>query len=95
MAKPAAKNLADFRASHDPAVVVPNRIKSAIDSLRKDGPEAWEYEKDFLMRAHINAQQVAGYREQFLPHIVAVRSNGVEKRIWFADPKVASKARGE
>lgn len=94
MAKP-AKSLKDFQAQFDPAIVIPNKIRAALDGLRKEGPEAWDYEKDFLPRARLNASQVQGYREQFADHIVLVRQNGVEKRIWFADPKVAKKARGE
>jgi hypothetical protein len=90
------KTLADFRAQHDPDVVVPNKIKAALASLAKEGAEAWDYEMDFMKRAGISTTQVGAFREQFSDHVVEARTVGGKspRKVWFADPKVAAKARG-
>lgn len=90
------KTLADFKAQFDPDVVVPNKIKAALASLLKEGPESWEMEAEIIKRAGISQTQMSAYRGQFEKHIVSARSPGKDgKRIWFADAKVAAKARGE
>jgi hypothetical protein len=92
--KSSGKTLAEFRAKFDRSVVVPAKIRAALEQLRKDGPEAWEYEADFVKRAAISQSEVAGYREQFEEHVVLVRETGRnERKVWFADPKVAAKVR--
>jgi hypothetical protein len=91
-----AKNLADFKAQFDPAVVIPNKIRAALEALAKEGREAWEYEQDFLKRCRVSPPHLSPFREQFLQHIVEVRDPGKNPRkVWFADPKVAKIARGE
>jgi hypothetical protein len=96
MPKTQAKTLADFNANFNPDVKVPMRLKAALASLAGEGPEAWEYEVDFIKRAAVSTTQIAKYREQFTKHFVAVRMDrsGSIKNIWFGDPKVAEKARG-
>jgi hypothetical protein len=98
MAKPTFKDLAAFKMEHDPNVKVPIKIKAALASLLAEGKEAAEYELDFIKRCGpgVGATHIAAFREQFAAHIVTVRANGKsEKRVWFGDPKVAAKARGD
>lgn len=88
--------LADFKAKFDQDVVVPNKIKAALAALGKEGQEAWEFEMDFVKRAGLSQTQLGTYRGQFEKHVVLVRETGrSERKVWFADAKVASKARGE
>lgn len=91
MAK-AKKSLADFRAVHDKSVIVPGKIKAALDAMAKDGPDNWEYEADFLRRAGVANSDVGGYREQFKDHVVQVGGKQ-PKRVWVATVKAAAKFR--
>lgn len=97
MAKIAAKTLADFNAEHNPDVKIPAKIRAALASLLAEGKEAWEYEADFMKRCPgVGNGNFAKYRVQFDKHIVVVKPNGnTPKNVWFADPKVAAKARGQ
>lgn len=89
------KTLADFKGSFDPDVVIPRKIKDALAAMLKDGPEHWEFEVDLIKRTGISVVQFARYREQFVAHVVEVQeANRAPRRVWFADPKVAAKARG-
>ena len=90
-----AKSLADFRAAHDPNVIIPAKIRAALDAMLKEGPEQWEYELEFMKRAGISQTQIGAFRPQFEQHIVTTGSTGRQnaKRVWFADPKVAKKVR--
>lgn len=93
--KSSGKTLAEFRARFDRSVVVPNKIKAALAALLKEeGAEAWEYEADLVKRAGVSQGEIATYREQFEKHVVIVRETGRnERKVWFADPKVAAKVR--
>jgi len=95
--KPKAKTLADFRALHDPNVIVPNRIKAALAKMLAEGPDQWEYESDFIKLAQISQTQIGMFREQFIKHVVeTAQVHGRHgRKVWFADPKIAAKARGE
>lgn len=88
----APKTLADFRAAHDMNVIVPAKIKSALAAMKAEHVESWAYEGDLMKRAEIGTTQVAMFREQFADHIVETRGKN-PKRVWFADAKVAEKAR--
>lgn len=92
-----SKTLADFRAAHDPNVIVPNKIRAALEGLMRIGPEHWEYEGDFLKLAGLSTTQLSAYREQFTAHIVETphTNNRAPRRVWFASPKAAKLARGE
>lgn len=94
MATAKAKTLADFRAAHDKNVIVPNKIRTALTAMLKDGAENFDYESDFIRRAGISNTDMGMFRDQFADHIVEVGGRNT-KRVWFADPKVARKARGE
>lgn len=91
-----SKTIADFKAAHDPNVIIPGRIKSALATIEKDGLENWVYEADFLKLSGLSTTQLAMFREQFDAHIVtAPASHGKSvKRVYFGNAKVAAKIRG-
>lgn len=91
------KTVNDFRSLYDPKIVVPTRIKAALDSLAQEGPEQWEYEADFLKRANVTPVQLNSYREQFAAHYVEAAAQGRRTgvRAWFGTTKAAKAARGE
>jgi hypothetical protein len=96
----ASKTLADFRSKFDRDIVVPGKIKAALATLGKEGPEAWEYEGDFIKRAGVSQTDIGKYREQFAKHIVVAKevgrsTSGNGRRVWFWSAGVAAKARGE
>jgi hypothetical protein len=92
VAKP-KKNLDAFRATHDRNVTVPNKIRAGLDALAKaEGPEAWEYEADFVKRAQISQTDLGQFRSNFEDHIVETKGR-VSKRVWFADVTTAATAR--
>lgn len=96
-ARKRAKTVADFRAAHDPSVIVPNKIRKALEAMAREGKENWEYELDFIKRAGISQAQCSQYREQFQDHVVetAVQHGRSSRRVWFASTKVAASIRGE
>jgi hypothetical protein len=93
-AKVITRTANDFRAAHDPDVIIPNKIRAALAELAKGGEENWEYELEFSRRAGVNQQQLAAYRPQFEAHVVVAPGRNT-KRAWFASTKVAKKLRGE
>lgn len=88
------KTLADFRAVHDKSVVIPNKIRARLAAMLKIGPEEHDFEVDFLKAAGVATNEIGAYRDQFDAHIVTVGGTRNPKKVWFADPKVAKKARG-
>lgn len=93
-AKP--KTLADFRGAHDKNVIVPNKIRAALTAMLKEGPENFDYEADFMRRAGLSTTDLSMFRGPFeATNVVNVGTDRQPKRVWFADPKVAKKARGE
>lgn len=97
MASKTPRTLADFNAEHNPDVKIPARIRAALASLLTEGREAWEYESDFMKRCPgVGNGNFAKYRAQFENHIVVVKQDGRNsKNVWFADTKIATKARGQ
>lgn len=99
-AKTESRNVASFRAQHDPDVVVPNAIKAALAGMEKDhGPEHYEYESDFIKLAGVGATAMAAHRETFKDFIVDAKPVGkgntrMARRAWFATVKAAKAARG-
>ncbi len=96
MSKAEPRTLATFRAAHDRNVIVPNKIRAAIEQIRKVGPEHYEYEADLIRMAGISQADIGQYRDQFEDHIVVTASTGSSrnpKRVYFGDPKVAAKVR--
>lgn len=97
-AKKTASNggLDSFRNQFDKRVIVPNKVRAAFAAMAKDSPEAWLEEADFADKAGVTKEELRPHREEFDTHIVEVKLKGrsAPKRIWFADSKVAAKARG-
>lgn len=96
MSKAEPRTLATFRAAHDRNVIVPNKIRAAIEQIRKVGPEHYEYEADLIRMAGISQSDMGLFRDQFEAHIVETRSTPGSKnpkRVYFGDPKVAAKVR--
>jgi ribulose bisphosphate carboxylase small subunit len=96
--KPKPRSVADFRASHDRDVIVPTKIRAALEAIQKIGPEHYEYEGDFIKLAGISQVDIGKYREQFQDFIVdAPTGHGKSqtKRAYFGSTKVAKKLRGE
>lgn len=92
--KAAGKTLADFRAAHDKSVIVPTKLKKALEKMAAISWDTWDYEGDFLRNAGIAPQDCTPYRGQFEEHIVETAGKN-PKRVWFATPKAAKAARGE
>lgn len=100
------RTLATFKAKHDSATVIPNKIRAALDRMKKDGgPEAYAYEQQdpdggipFAKMADVGGVHMAQYRKQFADHIVVIRqdigSKRAPRRVWFATIKAALEARG-
>lgn len=94
MTKTKGKTLADFRFAHDRNVVVPNKLKAALAQLAAEGEENWAYEQDLLGIAKISTTDLSQFRDQFSDHVVETTGKNA-KRIWFANIKVAARARGK
>jgi hypothetical protein len=93
-AQSTGKTLADFRATHDPDVVFPAKIRKALADMEAESDENWEYENDFMRRAGLSTTNLGRYRPQFEKHIVEIGGKN-PKKVWFASAKVAEKARGK
>jgi len=92
-----ARTIADFRDAHDRDVIVPKKMRAALEQIAKVGPEHYEYEVDFMKLASISTGEIAKYRGQFEAHIVetpAAHGKSV-KRVYFGNAKTAAKLRGE
>lgn len=80
-AKGKGKDLAAFRAAHDRAFIIPDKIRRGLTALG----DSWEYEVDFIKRCGCSTTDFAAYREQFKDFYVetprcAGGSRG--KRVW-------------
>ena len=94
-AKPKAKTLADWRANNVKEVLISNKIKAAFAEMLKVGPEEHETNTDFARLAGVAINELKDFREEFKQHIVHSKIGGRDGTLyWFADPKVAEKARG-
>lgn len=92
---PTTNGLAAFKAANDPKVIIPNKVRAALDKMAKANPESWAAEEDLLAAAGVTKEEIRGHREAFDDHIVEVKKKGrsTPARFWFADVKVAAKAR--
>lgn len=91
--KPSSASLESFRSAYDKNVIVPKKIIDALAGMLKEGAESWCHESELLKRAGISTTDLGAFRAQFEKHIVEVGGSRNGKRVWFADPKVADKAR--
>jgi hypothetical protein len=92
-----AKNVSDWKNLHDTSVIVPRKLRAALDAMKKEGRENWEYEGDLVKRAGVAQNQIPAFRELFKDHIVVTPSTSGKspRNVWFADAKVAASIRGE
>lgn len=95
--KTAPRTIADFRDAHDRDVIVPKKMRAALEAIAKVGPEHFEYEQDFIKLASISQGECSKYRVQFEKHIVETPAAHQKtiKRVYFGNVKVAAKLRGE
>lgn len=98
MALTKARTAADFKAAHDPNVIVPTKIRVGLAALLKVGPEHFEYDEGFRVLTGLQAAQLATYREQFKQHwfmTQTTKASGSKtpKRVWFGNAKVAARLR--
>ena len=89
------RTIADFRAAHDPEVIVPNKFKAAFAAMEKIHPEHYLYEDEFRKLASLGQAQLSAYRDRFAAHIVETpgRSGKTPQRVYFATAKAATKVR--
>jgi hypothetical protein len=85
------KDLEAFRAAHDRAYIVPQRIKAGLDALG----ESWEYESEFTRRCGIAPQELPRYRDQFREFCVEPPRGSASspKRVWAGSKAFAAKLR--
>lgn len=86
------KDLAAFRAAHDRAYIIPQKISQGLAALG----DSWEYEADFIRRCGCSTTDFAAYREQFKEFYVetpryAAASRG--KRAWAGTKAFARRLR--
>lgn len=90
-----AKTLADWRSTNVEEVIIPNKIRARFAAMLKVGPEEHDSNADFCKALELAPAKLAPYREEFKQHIVYSKLGGRDGTLyWFADPKVAEKARG-
>lgn len=93
MTKAKTKTLADFRAQHDKAVIIPAKIKAGLAALLiEGGKENHEQEGEFITRIKVSQTDMGRFRDLFTDHVVMTIGKN-PKRIWFADKATAAKAR--
>jgi hypothetical protein len=90
-----SRSLKDFRNQFDREGQVRKRLKDALAALLKRGKEEWRSERELINMAGVSTKDIPQFRGEFAQHTVTVPSanRGVEKTIWFADPKVAAQVR--
>lgn len=91
--------MADFRAAHDKDTIIPNRIRAALAKMQADhGKEHYEYQRDFIVLAGVNQNDLSKYADQFAEHIVIAKAHGARgtnKVAWFGNAASARKIRGD
>lgn len=89
--KASKKTLDDFRAVHDKAFVVPNKIKAGLEALGKYG---WEYEAEFIKICGVSVVDIGRFRDEFEDFYVIVGGERTGKRVWAGSKVLAEKMRG-
>lgn len=96
--KKSGKTLADLRAIHDKAVVVPNKIRAALAKMAQVSWQEWEYDEDFRKLAGLNPVDLRDYREEFKDFWTELPpTNGKRdaRKVWFATKKAADAWKGQ
>lgn len=86
-----ARTIADFRAAHDPDIIVPAKFKAAFAAMEKIGPEHHLYENEFSKLVSVGQGNFAAYRDLFASHITETPE---KKRVYWPSAKVAARVRG-
>lgn len=90
--KPANKSLdiEAFRLKFDKSLIVPGKIKAALEAVAALGAESWETEGDFVRRVGVSTTDFAKYRDQFSDFWLEAREMGkAPTRIWAGTKKLA------
>lgn len=92
-----APTLASLRAKHDPLTVTKAKVEAQLTKLRAQGPEAWQYEVDFLRAAGIGNTHISLIREPYRKFTAEVHEIGKKsaRTVWFHDAKFAAVIRKE
>lgn len=92
-----AKTLADLNNLHDPDTVIKRKINAQLAAMLKIGAEEWDYAVDFSKKSGVGIAMLAKFEPAYKAHTGVTKpiDNMRPKTIWFADPKVAKKFRGE
>jgi len=91
------KTLADLNNLHDPDTVIKRKIAAQFAAMLKLGAEEWDYAMDFSKKSGVGIATLAKFEPLYKAHVGVTKSvdSMRPKTIWFADPKVAKKFRGE
>jgi hypothetical protein len=94
---PPVTNLASLRAKHDPVTVTKAKAEAQFAKLRAKGPEAWQYQVDFMREAGIGQTHINLVVPLYKAHTAEVTEIGkkTSRIVWFHNPKVAAQFRKE
>ena len=93
--KPAAKKLAaalsldDLDKQYNPNVIVPARIRIALEKLGDNAMTALNFQRE----ANVTTLHLVQFSEQFEDHLVTVRENGKTKVLWCGTVAFANKVK--
>ena len=87
-----ARTVEEFRAAHDKSFIVPRKIKQALATLEKEGPESWRYEAEMIKLCALSQVDFAPYRDEFADFWFMVGGKN-PKRIWCCTKALATKLR--
>ena len=95
MATAKKQTLADLSAAHDKKVIVPNRIRAAIETIKAKGFD-WVYEGDFIKLAvpPISGTDISRFRDQFADFWAdtpPVNGKSTARKVWFASKALCAK----
>lgn len=84
-----AMSLADLDKRFNPNVIIPTKIKAALDKLG----DAAMVSTDFSKFADVSILQLAQFAEEFEDYQIIVKDGGRSKTIWCGTKTFATKAR--
>ena len=91
-----ARTAADFSATYDRNVIIPNKIRAGLAALLKIGPEHYATDEEFRQLCNLQGAQLSDFRDQFKKHWFMTPSttgSKTPKRVWFGNAKVAARLR--
>lgn len=96
--KKPGKTLDELRSAHDKAVIIPDRIRTAIAAIAAGGAENWLYDEDMRKLANISPPDMRDYREEFKDFWAVMPSTNGKKTarlVWFGSKKTAAAWRAD